>query len=99
MPDSVVAGVIQIPPTKYWVVSKFPVHTFLIKGSEILKVNSKLQNCSVNVFYEERPYFSYQHTEEVEVLRSPRVVSTLVLELGVPVEGVQVLLSELGEKT
>ena len=46
----------------------------------------------------EQPDFSYQHTEEVEVLGRPGVVTALVLELGVPVEGVQVLLSELGEK-
>ena len=53
----------------------------------------------MNVFYEEQPNFSYQHTEEVEVLRGPGVVTALVLELGVPVKGVQVLLWELEEKT
>lgn len=38
---------------------------------------------------------SYQDTEEVEVLCSPGVVPTLVLELSVPVERVQILLTEL----
>lgn len=41
---------------------------------------------------------TYQDTEEVEVLGSPRVVSTLVLELGISVQSVQVLLTELEEK-
>lgn len=39
--------------------------------------------------------YSYQDTEEVEVLCSPGVVSTLVLEFGVPVQRVQVLLTKL----
>lgn len=38
---------------------------------------------------------TYQNTEEVKVLCRSGVVPTLVLELGVSVEGVQVLLSEL----
>lgn len=41
---------------------------------------------------------TYQDTEEVQILRSTGVVSTLVLELGIAVQGVQVLLTELQEK-
>ena len=39
--------------------------------------------------------YSYQDTEEVEVLSRPGVVTTLVLEFGVPVQSVQVLLTKL----
>ncbi len=42
--------------------------------------------------------YSYQDTEEVEVLCSPRVVSALVLEFGIPVQSVQVLLTKLRKK-
>lgn len=38
---------------------------------------------------------SYQDTEEVEVLCSPRVVAALVLEFGVSVQSIQVFLTEL----
>lgn len=43
-------------------------------------------------------WLSYQDSEEVEVLCSPRVVTTLVLEFGVPVQSVQVLLTKLRHK-
>lgn len=39
---------------------------------------------------------SYQNAEEVEVLSSSRVVTTLILEFGVPIQSVQVLLTKLG---
>ena len=38
---------------------------------------------------------TYQDTEEVEVFCSTRVVSTLILELGISVQRVQVLLTKL----
>lgn len=41
---------------------------------------------------------TYQDTEEVEVFCSTRVVSTLILELGISVQRVQVLLTKLQEK-
>lgn len=41
---------------------------------------------------------SYQDTEEVEVLRSPRVVAALVLEFGVSVQSIQVFLTELNKQ-
>lgn len=41
---------------------------------------------------------TYQDTEEVEVLCSTRVVSTLILELGISVQRVQVLLTKLQEE-
>lgn len=41
---------------------------------------------------------SHQDPEEVEVFSRPGVVTALILELGIPVEGVQVLLTELREK-
>lgn len=40
----------------------------------------------------------YQDAEEVEVLCSTRVVPTLVLELGISVQRVQVLLTKLEKK-
>lgn len=42
--------------------------------------------------------YSYQDTEEVEVLCSSRVVTALVLEFGVPVQSVQVFLTKLTDK-
>lgn len=41
---------------------------------------------------------TYQDTEEVEIFCSTGVVSTLVLELGISVQRVQVLLTKLQEK-
>lgn len=41
---------------------------------------------------------TYQDTEEVEVFCSTRVVSTLILELGISVQRVQVLLTKLQEE-
>ena len=42
---------------------------------------------------------TYQDAEKVQVLGGSRVVSALILKLGVSVQGVQVLLAELKEKT
>lgn len=42
--------------------------------------------------------YSYQDTEEVEVLCSSRVVTALILEFGVPVQSVQVFLTKLRDK-
>ena len=42
---------------------------------------------------------TYQDAEKVQVLSGSRVVSTLILKLGVSVQGVQVLLAELEDKT
>ena len=41
---------------------------------------------------------TYQDTEEVEIFCRTRVVSTLILELGISVQCVQVLLTKLQEK-
>ena len=41
---------------------------------------------------------AYQDTEEVEVFCSTRVVSTLILELGIPVQCVQIFLPKLPKR-